>query len=52
MTVDVVFHVLATLAAVIALGRLLAIGLRYVGQPPVIGEVIAGLLLAPGRRSP
>ena len=45
--VDVVFHVLATLAAVIALGFLLGRALAYVGQPPVIGEVLAGILLGP-----
>lgn len=40
-------HVLATLAAVIALGFLLGRFCRYLGQPPVIGEVIAGILLGP-----
>ena len=45
--VDVVFHVLATLAAVIALGFVLGRAFRYLGQPPVIGEVVAGILLGP-----
>jgi Kef-type K+ transport system membrane component KefB len=45
--VDVVLHVLATLAAVIALGAVLARVCRWVGQPPVIGEVIAGIVLGP-----
>jgi Kef-type K+ transport system membrane component KefB len=45
--VDVVLHVTASLAAVIALGALLARWLRYLGQPPVVGEVIAGILLGP-----
>jgi Kef-type K+ transport system membrane component KefB len=45
--VNVVLHVTATLAAVIALGALLSRALRYLGQPPVIGEVIAGILLGP-----
>ncbi len=45
--VDVVLHVLATLAAIIALGFALGRALRYLGQPPVIGEVIAGILLGP-----
>jgi Kef-type K+ transport system membrane component KefB len=45
--VDVVLHVTATLAAVIALGAALSRVLRYLGQPPVIGEVIAGILLGP-----
>lgn len=45
--VDVLPHVLATLAAVIGLGFVLGRALRYLGQPPVIGEVIAGILLGP-----
>jgi Kef-type K+ transport system membrane component KefB len=45
--VDVVLHVLATLAAIIALGFALGRAFRYVGQPPVIGEVLAGILLGP-----
>ena len=47
MKVDVVLHVFATLAAVIALGSLLGRLLRAVGQPAVIGEVAAGILLGP-----
>ena len=45
--VDVVFHVLATLSAVIALGYLIGRAFRWLGQPPVIGEVMAGLVLGP-----
>jgi Kef-type K+ transport system membrane component KefB len=45
--VDVVVHVLATLAAVVGLGYVLGRACAYVGQPPVIGEVIAGILLGP-----
>ena len=45
--VDVVIHVLALLAAVIALGNLLSWGLKRIHQPAVIGEVIAGILLGP-----
>ncbi len=45
--VNVVLHVTATLAAVIAVGALLAWVFRHLGQPPVIGEVVAGLLLGP-----
>ena len=45
--VDVVAHVLATLAAVVALGYVLGRAFRYLGQPPVIGEVVAGILLGP-----
>ena len=44
---DVVLHVLATLAAIIGLGNLLAWVFRWFGQPSVIGEVIAGILLGP-----
>jgi Kef-type K+ transport system membrane component KefB len=45
--VDVIVHVLATLAAVVGLGFALGRLFRYVGQPPVIGEVVAGILLGP-----
>jgi Kef-type K+ transport system membrane component KefB len=47
MPVDVVHHVLLTLAAVIAAGFALGRAFRYLGQPPVIGEVLAGILLGP-----
>ena len=40
-------HVLIALAAVIATGQLLGWLFRWVGQPPVIGEVVAGILLGP-----
>jgi Kef-type K+ transport system membrane component KefB len=45
--VDVVLHVLATLAAIIGLGYLLGRAMRAIGQPPVIGEVLAGIMLGP-----
>ncbi len=45
--VDVVRHVLVTLAAVVGLGYALGRLFVYVGQPPVIGEVVAGILLGP-----
>lgn len=45
--VDVVLHVIATLAAVVFLGYVLGRGLRYLNQPPVIGEVLAGIMLGP-----
>lgn len=45
--VDVVLHVLGTLAVVILAGSALGQLCKYVGQPPVIGEVIAGLALGP-----
>jgi len=44
---NVLVHVLATLAAVVAVGQLLGLLCRVVGQPPVIGEIVAGILLGP-----
>ncbi len=44
---NVLLRVLLALAAVIVTGQLLARVLAYVGQPPVIGEVAAGILLGP-----
>lgn len=44
---DPLVHVLMTLAAVVALGWLLGRASRLVGQPPVIGEVVAGIALGP-----
>lgn len=41
------FRVLVALTAVIVLGNLLAKIFRLFGQPPVIGEVFAGILLGP-----
>lgn len=40
-------QVLLTLAAIILVGRLLALALQRLGQPPVIGEVVAGIVLGP-----
>ena len=44
---DVFLHVLLALSAVIMTGLLLAKCCAYLGQPPVIGEVIAGIVLGP-----
>jgi Kef-type K+ transport system membrane component KefB len=44
---DLLWHLLLALAAVVILGRLLGTVFRFVGQPPVIGEVMAGILLGP-----
>jgi Kef-type K+ transport system membrane component KefB len=44
---DVLLHVLLALASVVVVGRLLARAFRAIGQPPVIGEVIGGILLGP-----
>jgi Kef-type K+ transport system membrane component KefB len=52
---NVLLHVLLTLVAVVITGRFLGALLRGIGQPPVIGEVLAGILLGPsllGRLSP
>ena len=52
---DAIPKVLLALAAVICAGKLLGWAFRYIGQPPVIGEVVAGILLGPsllGRISP
>jgi Kef-type K+ transport system membrane component KefB len=46
-TVDLSLHLMATMSAVIGLGYLLGKFLRLFGQPPVIGEVLAGILLGP-----
>ncbi len=39
--------VIATLAAVVFVGFVLGRICKYFGQPPVIGEVIAGIMLGP-----
>ena len=46
-TVQALPHILFVLGAVILLGRALARLLRPLHQPPVIGEVLAGILLGP-----
>jgi Kef-type K+ transport system membrane component KefB len=48
-------HVLLALAVVIVLARLVGLAFRRIGQPPVIGEIAAGILLGPsllGRIAP
>jgi Kef-type K+ transport system membrane component KefB len=52
---DVLWHLLLALATVVVAGRGLSWLFRLIGQPPVIGELIAGILLGPsllGRVSP
>ena len=44
---DLLWHLLLALAAVVVVGRVLGALFRRVGQPPVIGEVVAGILLGP-----
>lgn len=43
----VLVHVLMTLVAVVIAGQILGRLARTVGQPPVIGEVVAGILFGP-----
>jgi len=48
-------HLLLALAAVVVVGRLLGRWFTAIGQPPVIGEVLGGILLGPsllGRIAP
>ncbi|MEO7063115.1 MAG: cation:proton antiporter [Dokdonella sp.] len=40
-------HLLLQLVVILATARLLALLLRGIGQPPVIGEMIAGIVLGP-----
>lgn len=52
---ELLLHLLLALAAVIATGQLLGWVCRWLQQPPVIGEVLAGVLLGPsllGRVAP
>jgi Kef-type K+ transport system membrane component KefB len=49
---DALVHVLLALAVVIIVGRVLAKAFTYLGQPPVIGEVVAGILLGPSLLGP
>src|SRR5512145_2877548 len=44
---DVLGHILVALAAIVIVGQLLARLFVYCSQPPVIGEVVAGILLGP-----
>jgi Kef-type K+ transport system membrane component KefB len=49
---SVLSHLLLALTAVIVTGLFLAKCLAYLGQPPVIGEVLAGILLGPSLLGP
>jgi Kef-type K+ transport system membrane component KefB len=49
---EILVHVLLALAAVIVTGLVLAKGFAYLGQPPVIGEVVAGIVLGPSLLGP
>jgi Kef-type K+ transport system membrane component KefB len=53
--VEVLPHVLLALAVILVAARLVGAVFRRLGQPPVVGEVLAGILLGPsllGRISP
>jgi len=49
---NVLLRVLIALTAVIVVGLILSKCFTYLGQPPVIGEVIAGILLGPSLLGP
>ncbi|MGQ0722210.1 MAG: cation:proton antiporter domain-containing protein [Candidatus Eiseniibacteriota bacterium] len=52
---DSLLHILLALTVVIVVARLVGAAFRRLGQPPVIGEVLAGILLGPsllGRVAP
>jgi Kef-type K+ transport system membrane component KefB len=52
---DVLPHVLLALAVILVAARAVGLVFRRLGQPPVVGEVVAGILLGPsllGRVSP
>jgi len=44
---SLLWHLLLALATVVILGRIVGALFRRIGQPPVIGEVVAGILLGP-----
>ncbi len=55
LKMDTLLHVLLSLVAIIVTSRALGVLFRRLGQPPVIGEVVAGLMLGPsllGRVAP
>jgi len=43
----VLWHLLLALAAVAVVGRLLGALFRFIGQPPVMGEIVGGILIGP-----
>lgn len=49
---DIFLRVLVALTAIIVLGHVLARVFAYLSQPPVIGEVVAGVLLGPSLLGP
>ena len=51
-TSNILLRVLVALAAIIVTGQMLGWLFAYVNQPPVIGEVVAGILLGPSLLGP
>ncbi len=52
---DLLWHLPLALATVVIVGRLLGRMFRFAGQPPVIGEILGGILIGPsllGRVAP
>jgi hypothetical protein len=52
---DTLLHVLLALVVIILVARVMAVVLGRLGQPPVIGEILAGIMLGPsllGRVAP
>ena len=47
MSADLLFHVLLALGVVVVFGHVLGRLMAAIGQPPVIGEVLSGILLGP-----
>jgi Kef-type K+ transport system membrane component KefB len=47
LNADLLYHVLLALAVVVIFGHLLGRLMAAIGQPPVIGEVLSGILLGP-----
>ena len=42
-TFPVIWHLLLALAVVAIVGRLLGALFRFIGQPPVMGEIVGGI---------
>jgi Kef-type K+ transport system membrane component KefB len=47
LNADLLYHVLLALAVVVIVGHVLGRLVAAIGQPPVIGEVLSGILLGP-----
>lgn len=46
-TPDIVAYVLIDVVAIVALARVLGSAMRFIGQPVVVGEILAGVALGP-----